>query len=580
MFEVSTDNNLPDVFLHLEIPSLLNRFYDPADRLYNESCVDIANSIAGVMEVLGIPGLPKVTITSLSDESESSLRITVNGRLCRYPDLLLQFAYSYVIGQHPDPDLTPSQIFTRLGEAAFGEVEPGRESVRLVEFLSLACMEAVKRQPSLLLGEQQVIAYIAMLNDLSTDSDLKSKPVINSLTSFSTILNKILNLKISIANIHTVVKVLKQANDESLEEIVEKLIGALCSDIIEVQFHPKYLRRLTCEHKKNGPEMFTRLREGLFEELGVIYPEFQFVLNKNLKPNCFALKINDLVTLPLIGLSPDQCLVNDTVPRLGLMSLVASATINPASGLPGAVIDMQNKNAAINAGLTTWDQFEYFILCMASVLRNESASLINRKSVQTQLDQFKVQSPSLIQAIRTYISDERITSILRLLVAEGISIRHLRIILDRLLNLIFSKKEKNLHILPEVDHANIVSFVRTGLKRQIGFKLSRGTSTVVTYLLDSKVESLILENVLDQSRENITAVFDDAIIDKILNAIKKEIKHLPPTAWTPCILTTQRIRPYLRQIVVAEFPHISICTYSELTQDINIQPVARISFDT
>src|SRR5262249_51152169 len=153
------------------------------------------------------------------------------------------------------------------------------------------------------------------------------------------------------------------------EEVVEELIAALRPDVVEILMSGDTLRQMTTSDVGLTAELFTFLREGLFTELGVRYPRFRFSPAPTLKPNSFAFTINHLTTLPLTGLHPDQCLVNDTAKRLHEQNIDAEEAANFASGQPGGLVKRSDQKRAEDLRLTTWNQGGYFILCFAAVLR-------------------------------------------------------------------------------------------------------------------------------------------------------------------------------------------------------------------
>jgi len=60
--------------------------------------------------------------------------------------------------------------------------------------------------------------------------------------------------------------------------------------------------------------------------------------------------------------------------------------------------------------------------------------------------------------------------------------------------------------------------------------------------------------------------------------VKNECGHLPPSAQAPVILTAMDIRRYVRKLLEYEFnPPFSVVSFQELSPELNIQPVARIS---
>jgi type III secretion protein V len=61
--------------------------------------------------------------------------------------------------------------------------------------------------------------------------------------------------------------------------------------------------------------------------------------------------------------------------------------------------------------------------------------------------------------------------------------------------------------------------------------------------------------------------------------VSDEVGNLPPTAASPVILTTMEIRKILRVLIEKEFPSLAVLSYQELSPDMNIQPIARISWN-
>jgi type III secretion protein V len=61
--------------------------------------------------------------------------------------------------------------------------------------------------------------------------------------------------------------------------------------------------------------------------------------------------------------------------------------------------------------------------------------------------------------------------------------------------------------------------------------------------------------------------------------VAEEVGGLPPTTQKPVILTTLESRRPLRRLIDVEFPHLAVLSYQELSPDLNIQPIARISWE-
>ena len=54
-------------------------------------------------------------------------------------------------------------------------------------------------------------------------------------------------------------------------------------------------------------------------------------------------------------------------------------------------------------------------------------------------------------------------------------------------------------------------------------------------------------------------------------------KDRPPTAQQPVIVTDMELRRFVRKMVELEFSNLAVLSYQELTPELNIQPIGRIS---
>lgn len=594
------DQNTSEVTLSLELDTSLYWIFDPNDSMYKLVHRTLLTSLTELMETLGIPGVVVVEITAVKEKHMRRgqfLRIYVNGQLCRYSDELLRRVHSYVNDSHMDPRATPGNIMAWLNFLYKNESEVTYLfHEKVAEFFNLACSEIIKSQPSVLLGLDQAADYLAALPDPGSEgeSSQQSRARPPDASWLLPVLKALLDLKISIADKLSVAKVLGKAQKRSQADIIEDLISALRPDIIEIQLPLDYLKQITTFDQAKGIESFTSLRTGLFDELGMRYPNFHFVVVENVKPNSFAIKINHLTMLPMTGLRSDQCLINDTVERLRLMNIPGTAMSNPVTDMEGSLIDLSHQDVAVGVGLTKWNQLEYLILTFAAILRSNSKCFLHRRAVQDQLERLELIFPALITAVNSKVPVVQITRVLRALVAEEISIKNLKLILERLLEYnytpagtsrrgttdIISTTSEQLDSVHSDDSFELISFVRSGMKRQIGQKYSRGTSTIVVYLLDQEIEGLLLEHRSLEAGEMWRTELDDHERDKILDAIRAELAHLPPTAMRPTILTTDDVHASLREVITSELPHMFVISYSDLPSNMNVQPVARISINT
>ncbi len=314
-------------------------------------------------------------------------------------------------------------------------------------------------------------------------------------------------------------------------------------------------------------ELIPFMRDGLFVELGVRYPGVRARGNPGLPPGAYQIQINEV---PVVTgqATLGHILVNDTADRLRLMNVQGFEAINPATRQPAAWVPEASKEMLESTGLTTWDVPGYMILHLAAVLRRYAREFLGVQEVQTMLDQLEKAFPATVkEVVPKVVSVLKLTDILGRLVEEEISVRDLRGILQAIAE----------NGQTEADSVMLTEHVRSSLKRYVSHKYARGTNTLVVYLLDPQIEEAIRASIKRTSAGTHLALEPD-IAQEIVQAVKNECGHLPPTAQRPVILTSMDIRRYVRKLLEYEFnPPFSVVSYQELSPELNIQPVARIS---
>jgi hypothetical protein len=509
----------------------------------------LVREIADLLQTLGIPGVPAITITELQQPlpRDRFLRLHTDNRLCGCTDELVRSTYSYHIREHVDASLSLAAILD-------GVLGSPRDD--LVSFLTLVCVNSLKTRPARLLGAVELEAYLASLPAPPEDRAMTDAWPPDA-ASLSTVLARVLDLGLSIGDQTRVVEVLAANAGRQAEHAVEALVAALAPEAIEIHVPADYLHELTTARQHDPAILFPYLREGMFSELGVVYPPFRLVLADRLKPRSFTFSLGALQTPPVLGLPPDRCFVNGTVDDMRAFGIDAIAMTNPALATPGSQIHVDSESAARNAGFTTWDNLEHLILCLAAALRARSGVFVHRDAVRRQLDILAMAFPALVAAVLMRFSIEHITSLLRALVAERIPIRNLRLIVERLVD----ANDKNAD--------ELVSFVRAGMAHEIKQLYARRTDTVVVYLLEPTIEKMI------EKAGGADLADEDRL--RILQAIDDELRSLPATAQMPAILTTTTARAAFQRSIVDEFPRLAVIGYDDLPLDANVQPVSRIS---
>ena len=375
----------------------------------------------------------------------------------------------------------------------------------------------------------------------------------------------------------------KEADPEAIFE--EALSEA--SRRIVIELHPATHADLSLELAPDG-EMMTMMIDGLFYELGVHTGECLPKASEYVRRNEARMRINDVHTSPEPLFAGDECLVNDTVERLKLLSVEGRKAINPANGNECAIISSKFKDICQSAGLTTWNQAGYLILVLSAAIRNSASMMVSLESVEFYLNKLETAFPVLTQLMSERLGVTRLAHVLRSLLEEEISIRDLPGILENLLTIppttpasmdkyiIFTSTWGCIRPpLPlgvtsgDTSAIEMAECVRMQQKRYISHKYTRGQNTLIVYLMDPKFEERLSD----------PRPLTETELRKLLDAVSTEVGSMPPTAQNPVVLTTALIRYRLRKALRGAFPRLSVLSYQELSPDMNIQPIARISLE-
>jgi flagellar biosynthesis component FlhA len=556
----------PALGVSIELSSELLPHFDANGGMNSALCKAVEDALAKLITELGVPGGASVTVSGQPSRAGKVLRVLVDGRPTRYPDEVLLLKHAYITQQLLHPDVKLAGIVQWLKERC--ENASAADHDMAVEFLCGSCLEIVKLQPALLLAPAQVKAYAKALGDALSGPSGFTAPDPDLVT---TLAGSLLEMGISIANVRAVAEVVARESKSARppDHVVENLIDALRAGAVEIQLPRPLLQQITTRWEKEGLTALPMLRDGLFVELGIELPPLRFVAIENLKANCFAFKVNHVTSSPLRALGSDQCLINDTVERIGLQNLKGSPVTNPATGQPGSVIDLGEESRAQSLGLTTWNQLQYLVLCLAEFLRRRAWCTVHRGGVKDHLQTVERYFPSLVSSFRSRHTDEELTTVLRALVRDRVSVQNVRVILERWLDYdLLRDGGSTTDSTGDAVLASPVSFARVGLGHEIAHRAARTTNTVVVYLLDAEIEQIA-------SRHSYSQLGSQG--DDILRALRSEMAFLPPTAMIPSILTFVEARSTLQRLVSSEFPRMSVIAHEELPPGVNVQPVARIS---
>lgn len=315
-------------------------------------------------------------------------------------------------------------------------------------------------------------------------------------------------------------------------------------------------------------ELIPLLRHGLYYELGVNFPGVQVRgQTVDMEPETYVININE-VPVAQGKITKGCILVGEPLEQLQLFNITGTETIHPIDGSVVTWIAAEHKDVAVQAGFRMWDIAEYLILHLSHALRKHAHEFLGVQEVQTMLSELEKTHPALVkELVPKVITLLQLTEIFQRLVQEDVAIRDLKTIFATLAQ--WGEIERDTLMLTE--------HVRAGLKRYVTHKYAGSVNTLAVYLLDPEIEDMIKNAIRRTDKGNYLAL-DPEITQELIEAVGKEIAShpFPPGARPPVILTIAEIRRYFRKIIELEFPQLSVLSYQELSENLRIQPIAKV----
>jgi len=316
-------------------------------------------------------------------------------------------------------------------------------------------------------------------------------------------------------------------------------------------------------------ELIPLLRHGLYYELGVNFPGVQVRgQTVDMEPEGYVININEVPVAR--GKIMQGCiLVGEPLEQLQLFNIKGKESIHPIDGSVVTWVSEKFKEVAVQAGFRMWDSSEYLILHLSHVLRKHAHEFLGLQEVQNLLNELEKSHPALVkELVPKVITVLQLSEIFQRLVQEEVAIRDLKNIFSTLAQ--WAEVERNTLMLTE--------HIRAGLKRYITHKYAGHGNTLAVYLLDPSIEDSIRDAIRTTEKGNYLAL-EPELTQSLIEAVGKEIAShpFPPGARPPVILTTAEIRRYFRKIIELEFPQLSVVSYQELTENLRIQPIARVN---
>lgn len=311
-------------------------------------------------------------------------------------------------------------------------------------------------------------------------------------------------------------------------------------------------------------EELVKVRRALFFDMGIVFPGLQLRFNDQLPDEAYSILVGE-VPVSQGRLRAQHLLVRETPENLNALAIPFETDRNFLPNLATLWTPSALKDSLKATGIPFMEPTQLLSYHIAFVLRKHAAEFVGIQETRSVLSDMEARFPELAKEIVRVMPIHRIAEILQRLVSEEISIRNVRTVMEALVE--WGQKEKDPVLLAE--------YVRIALKRYISHKFSAGQNMLPAYLLSPSIEDEIRTAIRQTSGGSYLAL-DPQSSKRIVQAVKLAVGDIGMVQNRPVLLTSMDIRRYVRKLVEQDLGELAVLSYQELTQDINIQPLARI----
>lgn len=348
------------------------------------------------------------------------------------------------------------------------------------------------------------------------------------------------------------------ATDDATEAMPERQIGdVLALDEIRVDFALD-LVDLALDPANGLESRIIGLRNHIAETFGIILPEIRLTDDQGLPAGTYVIRIH--------GVEAGR----DRLERDHVLMLIgggAPANIpgrdvkEPVYGAPARWIPKTEAEALIGETLVT--PGEVLATHLLEVLKSNFPRLLGLKGLQALLDSFtKVSAPERAVANRRLLEDlvpakvpvELLLQVLRLLLAERVSVRNLPVILEAL------AERREAGLSPE----DLAEHVRRRLATQITAGLRRPDGSLPLIQLAPDWEATFEQHQLDGGQGRSEIALPPEMFQKLALGLADSIGKAAEQGNHPAIVTSARRRRFLHEVMSARGLPNPVIAYEEI----------------
>ena len=356
----------------------------------------------------------------------------------------------------------------------------------------------------------------------------------------------------------------REAADLAADEVRQSVKESLKTAEIELCLGKQVASSFMRSHNELTQRV-SKMRRHFAKQYGFIVPEIKLTDDLGIPPKTYQIKIHGTVVAGEELRIGEVLVVTGEGPR---PDVPGDETREPAFGMKAMWVSESFINNVKREGYAPVDIMSVLLTHMREVIRNNLAQLLSYKDMRTLLDRLEPEYKRLIEEmIPSQLSYSGLQAVLKLLLAERISVRNLHLVLEAIAE-----------VAPHVRRAEqLAEHVRMRMAQQICGDLSENGVLKVLRLGNRWDLAFHQSLKRDAKGEVIEFDIDPRLIEQFGTEAAKVVRTHMDQGNQFVLVAAPDVRPYLRMVTERLFATLPVLSHVEIARGVQIKSLGTIS---
>ncbi|MFD1695834.1 flagellar biosynthesis protein FlhA [Roseibium aestuarii] len=327
-------------------------------------------------------------------------------------------------------------------------------------------------------------------------------------------------------------------------------------------------KQLASQMMTNHGELSRRvgkMRRKFAEQYGFVVPDIRVTDSLTLAPKSYQIKVHGTIVAAQEVKVGELLVLTDQGQSL---PVPGDETREPAFGMPAYWVPSAYKDELVRRNMQPADNNTVILTHLSEVIRNNLPQLLSYKDMRNLFDRLEPEYRKLLDDIcPAHTSYSGLQAVLKLLLAERVSIRNLHLILEAVAE-----------IVPHVRRSEqVVEHVRMRIAQQICGDLAEGGPLNVLRL--GNRWDLAFHQSLKRDNKGDVIEFDiePQQVEDFGADLSRAVKTHMRDGMRFAIVAAPEARPYVRMIVERMFPTLPVLSHLEIARGVDIRQIGSVS---